>query len=308
MSIPSGAQPEPQNPQPQASQPAPSSPPAQGQQHTVRSIHYTLSYVAQNAERGPKGAIVLLHDLPGGAFVWDAVMPPLAGTGRAVYAFDMLGFGQSDHPWPSDTSSWGQADCLSYALEALNLTEIVLVGHGLGGAVAQVLATRLARARVARLALINSYAYQHAYAADWPLSDMEKRHDPDLPRQTKLADLISELRAKVPVATTQPIGQARLDAYSNEWNSHVGLEMLYQHIRLMKPDYINAVASDVKALQIPIMLLWGGRDQVTPPALGQRIAAENPHATFQRITEAGHLILDDAAPAVAQALSEFAAR
>ncbi|HEX3269731.1 MAG TPA: hypothetical protein VHR15_03705, partial [Ktedonobacterales bacterium] len=34
---------------------------------TVRSIHYTLSYLAQNSERGPQGAIVLLHDLPGGA-------------------------------------------------------------------------------------------------------------------------------------------------------------------------------------------------------------------------------------------------
>src|SRR6476660_6023804 len=86
---------------------------------TVRSIHYTLSYLAQNVERGPQGAIVLLHDLPGGAFAWEGVLPGLAAMGRANYAFDMLGYGQSAHPWPSDTSNWGQADCLQYAFEAL---------------------------------------------------------------------------------------------------------------------------------------------------------------------------------------------
>src|SRR6478752_7271834 len=64
---------------------------------TARSIHYNLSYVVANEAAGPRGAIVLLHDLPGGAFVWDSVMPMLAATGHAVYAFDMLGYGQSDH-------------------------------------------------------------------------------------------------------------------------------------------------------------------------------------------------------------------
>ena len=52
----------------------------------VRTIHYDLSYLVSDAERGPKGAFVLLHDLPGGAFVWQNVMPTLAATGRAVYA------------------------------------------------------------------------------------------------------------------------------------------------------------------------------------------------------------------------------
>jgi pimeloyl-ACP methyl ester carboxylesterase len=111
----------------------------------VRSIHYSLSYIVQNPERGPKGAIVLLHDLPGGAFVWQRVLPALAATGRAVYAFDLLGFGQSGQPWPADTTIWGHADCLTYAFRTLGLTEITLVGFGLGGGVAQTLATRLYR-------------------------------------------------------------------------------------------------------------------------------------------------------------------
>ncbi|HEX8997369.1 MAG TPA: hypothetical protein VF812_15185, partial [Ktedonobacterales bacterium] len=46
-------------------------PPAAARRDTVRSIHYVLSYTVSNPERGPRGAIVLLHDLPGGAYVWE---------------------------------------------------------------------------------------------------------------------------------------------------------------------------------------------------------------------------------------------
>ncbi len=273
---------------------------------TVKSIHYRLSYAVQNGEAGPHGAIVLLHDLPGGAFSWDGVMPGLAGSGRAVYAFDLLGYGQSELPWPSDTSNWGHADCLQYALRALGLTDILLVGIGVGGAVAQVLATRLYRSGVARLVLINSYAYQTAYAPDWPLPDMLKRHDPDLPRQTKLDQLLGELRQALPQAAVKPLPAARVKMYLDEWNSELGKEMLFQHIRLMLPNYTNSVSTHVELLDIPLLLVWGERDTVTPVGLAERIARANPNARLQVVPNAGHLLLDDAPKAVASAIAGFA--
>jgi pimeloyl-ACP methyl ester carboxylesterase len=272
---------------------------------TVKSIHYTLSYVVQNPQAGRGGAIVLLHDLPGGAFSWDGVLPGLTATGRAVYAFDMLGYGQSERPWPSDTSNWGHADCLQYALRALDLSDITLVGIGVGGAVAQVLATRLAREQVSRLVLINSYAYQLAYAPDWPLPDMLKRHDPELPRHTPLDQLLGELRATLPRGAVNPLPDARLGAYVNEWNSEIGKEMLFQHIRLMLPDYTNAVSTNVELLDRPLLLLWGERDTVTPVSLAERIARANRNARMQVVANAGHLLLDDAPGAVASAIAGF---
>jgi pimeloyl-ACP methyl ester carboxylesterase len=266
---------------------------------TVRSIHYTLSYLAQNPERGPQGAIVLLHDLPGGAFAWEGVAPGLAASGRAVYAFDMLGYGQSAHPWPSDTSNWGQADCLQYAFEALKLTDITLVGVGLGGAVAQALAN------VARLVLINSYMYSTAFAPNWPLTEMAKRQDPEAPHHTKPEDLLADLRATLPHGAAKALPDARLDAYTNEWQGKVGMEMLFQHVRLMRPDYVNSVSTDLELWRKPILLLWGDQDSVTPLSLGQRLAAANPNARLEVLRGAGHLALDDAPGAVAQLVSDF---
>src|SRR6185312_12283020 len=185
-------------PPPPAPSPAPpaqaSAPATASLRGIARSIHYNLSYVVANEAAGPRGAIVLLHDLPGGAFVWDSVMPMLAATGHAVYAFDMLGYGQLDHPWPSDTSIWGHADSLLYAFQGLKLSEVTLVGIGQGAAVAQVLANRLFRENVARLALINSYAFETAFAPNWPLPDMAKHQDPEAPHHANIEDVLDDLR------------------------------------------------------------------------------------------------------------------
>src|SRR2546421_10329168 len=178
-------------------------------------IHYNLSYVVQGAEHGTNGAIVLLHEIPAGAFAWADVMPQLAGANRAVYAIDMLGYGQSDHPWPADTSNWGHADALSMLFEQLNLTNIVLVGHGLGGAVAQVLATRLSRERVAALVLIDTNCFEHSFAPNWPLTEMKERQDPDAPKQIKVEDMIADLKETLPNGSNkrQPL-QAVMSDYS----------------------------------------------------------------------------------------------
>ena len=278
--------------------------PARG---TVRSIHYTLSYLTVNPERGPRGAIVLLHDLPGGGFTWEPTLLALAGTGRAVYAFDMLAYGQSSHPWPSDTSIWGHADCLLYAFERMRLSEIVLVGLGLGGGVAQVLATRLFESGVARLALVDSYAYEYAFAPNWPFPEMAAHQDPEAPHHAQLEEVLSDLRTTFPNGSAHPeaLTPERLERYVNEWNGEVGKHLLFQHVRLMVPSYQNAPASDLRQLRIPVMIVWGERDSVTPIALGERLAREIPAARFERIAGAGHLVVDDAPDVVGRLLADF---
>jgi pimeloyl-ACP methyl ester carboxylesterase len=269
-------------------------------------IHYNLSYVVQGAEHGTNGAIVLLHEIPAGAFAWADVIPQLAGANRAVYAIDMLGYGQSEHPWPADTSNWGQADTLSMLFEQLNLTNIVLVGHGLGGAVAQVLATRLSRERVAALVLIDTYCFEYSFAPNWPLSEMKKRQDVDAPKQTKVEDLIADLKETLSNGSYNPQRfQSFLSDYIEPWNSELGKEVLFQHIRLLIPGYTNSVSTDLKELGKPVLIIWGQNDQQVPLKFAERLHREIPGAELVIVPEAGHLILFDAPDAVASALSNF---
>ena len=269
-------------------------------------IHYNLSYVVQGAEYGTDGAIVLLHDILAGAFAWSEVMPQLADTKRAVYAIDMLGYGQSEHPWPADTSNWGHADSLSILFEQLNLTNIVLVGHGLGGSVAQVLATRLSRERMAALVLIDTNCFEHSFAPNWPLTEMKKRQDPDAPKQIKAEDIIADLKETLPNGSNNPQRfQAFMSDYIELWNSELGKEVLYQHIRLLIPSYTNSVASDLKRLGKPVLIIWGQNDQQNPLKFAERLHRDIAESELVIVPDAGHLILFDAPDSVASAIVDF---
>ncbi|HEX7736176.1 MAG TPA: alpha/beta hydrolase [Ktedonobacteraceae bacterium] len=278
------------------------------ERRSARVIHYNLSYVVQGAAYGTDGAIVLLHDLLCGAFSWDGIQQQLAGLKRAVYAIDLLGYGQSDHPWPADTSVWGHAEALALFLEQLNLTNIVLVGHGMGGSVAQILATRLSASRVVSLVLIDTICYDHAFAPNWPLADMKKSQDPELPNTVDHAELEKDLRANVPNAVVNTRAFAKvLDQYVEPWNSHLGKEVLYQHVRLLVPYYVNSVSSDLKALTIPTLIIWGAQDQQNPLKYAERLHREIPASQLVVIPNAGHFVLFDAPDQVASELNNFIA-
>jgi pimeloyl-ACP methyl ester carboxylesterase len=272
----------------------------------ARSVHYNISYIVQGAEHGTDGAIVLLHDIPAGAFAWEGIIPQLTGLGRAVYAIDMLGYGLSDHPWPADTSPWGQADVMALLLTKLNLTNVILVGHGLGGAVAQILATRLYRTHTAAVVLIDTLSYLHAFAPNWPLPDMTKLQDFDAPKHTHLEDMIRDLRATLPNAVQDPtrFGDV-INNYVDPWNSELGKEVLLQHIRLLIPSYVNAVSSDLAVLGKPILIVWGEQDEQVPIKYAERLHREISGSQLVTVPNASHMILFDAPAAIANAISNF---
>lgn len=279
------------------------------ERRSTRVIFYNLSYIIQGAEHGTDGAIVLLHDIIGGATAWRDVLPQLAATNRAVYAIDMLGYGLSDRPWPADTSIWGHADALAFFFNQINLTDTVLVGCGIGGGVAQVLATRLDRERVASLVLVDSTCYEYSVAPDWPLPDMKKSQDPDMAKQAKVEDMMRELRETVPNGSQNPDRfKEIMEEWIEPWESELGKELLYQQIRLLLPSYSNSVASDLKVMRKPTLIIWGENDRQIPLKLAQRLHHDIPESRLVIIPGAGHLILFDAPGQVASALADFVGR
>lgn len=83
--------------------------------------------------------LLLLHGLASTCHIWDLVAPQLAAAGHRVVALDQRGHGQSDKPDDGYDFATIVADDLA-AIESLELTRPVVIGHSWGGNVAVELA------------------------------------------------------------------------------------------------------------------------------------------------------------------------
>lgn len=111
-------------------------------------------------EEGEGEPLVMLHGLPTSA-IWRRVMPILASKCRCM-VIDTLGLGDSVAPLDHDFSMNGQADMVDAFLKAKGIERFSLLGHDLGGAIAQILATRDPD-RIDKLILADCPAYDN-----WP--------------------------------------------------------------------------------------------------------------------------------------------
>lgn len=107
----------------------------------------SLSY-DEYGERG-RPAMVLLHALGVHKSTWDGVAPQFAATHHVV-APDLRGAGRS--PWPGEYTYELMRDDVLALFDALDLSEVTLVGHSMGGTVACLVAEE-SPSRLARLIL-----------------------------------------------------------------------------------------------------------------------------------------------------------
>ncbi|HQT88703.1 MAG TPA: alpha/beta hydrolase [Acidiphilium sp.] len=89
---------------------------------------------------GAGPTIVLLHEGLGSISMWRDFPQALAQvTGCAVFAYDRIGYGQSDIgtlPWPLDYMTIEALEVLPAILQAAGIERVILVGHSDGASIA----------------------------------------------------------------------------------------------------------------------------------------------------------------------------
>jgi non-heme chloroperoxidase len=99
--------------------------------------------------------VVFSHGWPLDADMWEYQMAFLASRGFRVVAHDRRGFGRSSQPWSGyDYDTF--ADDLAAVINALDLKNIVLVGHSMGGGEVARYIGRHGTKRVAKAVLIGA--------------------------------------------------------------------------------------------------------------------------------------------------------
>ena len=115
---------------------------------------HRIAYTRQ----GRGSAIALVHGIPTSRHLWRNVIPLLAASGHEVLAIDLLGYGDSDKPSDADLGIQAQSEIIFQALSALGWKRATIVGHDIGGGIAQLVAINHPEI-LDRLVLIDSILY-----------------------------------------------------------------------------------------------------------------------------------------------------
>ena len=256
-----------------------------------------LYYYAAGS-RGAGEPVVFVHGFATSGHLWRDVVS-LMPAGRRLVVFDLLGHGRSDPPGRRPLGLGAHAERLVALLDALGITSACIVGHGVGGGVAQALALRQP-ARVSRLALVASVAFDR-----WTSRDVRiARATLPIMRHLPPAWLLSMVRAELERGYADPVRATHaIDRYARPFATESGRDALVRHIAALDTRESSALGTRLGELAIPVRVIWGAQDPFLPLPLGQRLADAIPGATLDVIPDARHFLPEDAPRQVADSLT-----
>lgn len=254
--------------------------------------------------------LVLLHGLSDSSHTWDLVAPKL-GCSRRVLMPDLPGHGRSSRPDATYSIRWYARTLVAW-MRSVGLSELDLVGHSLGGGVAQRLLIELHRLGVAgesglphvrRLGLVASGGLGREVA--WLLrfaaatGAVERIGQPFMDRGTRLGMRILGGEFKKPDRATlgrlnDRAGSAR--ALSRTLGASVGLDG-------QRPHFLDH-AHELPKLP-PIAVFWGDRDRVIPVSHVKDASTFLEGITVRRFERAGHYPHRECVPQFLPALMKF---
>lgn len=245
-------------------------------------------------DAGP--AVLLVHGIPTNHRLWEDVVPVVSQRAR-VLAVDMLGYGDSPAPEDRPVDLAAQAAVLLGLLDTLGLDRVVVVGHDLGGGVAQILAVT-ASDRVAGLGIVDGVCYDgwpvpmvRVMKAGWPLLER-------LPADVLTSALRPGLRT---LFAHQDRAAPFLDRFLEPWRRPGGPRLLGRHLRSLDSVYTQTVAPFLPRLRMPAEVVWGRQDHQMKPRYGKRLAQDIPDARLTWVEDAGHFVPADRPDVVAEA-------
>ena len=230
----------------------------------------------------PRPAVLLLHAFPLDARMWDGVAPAVEEAGYDVVAPDL----------PGEELELGFP---AWARRVLGLVEgpFVPVGSSMGGYLAFEL-WRQASDRIPAMALVGTRA-----TPDSPEQRLARDDSIRLLGEAGREPFWEDLAPRIFAEGVDPAVVARAHELTLE-QPITALVTVQETIR----DRVDSRPT-LATIDVPVLVLVGDEDRLTPPADAEAMAAALPDARLTRIAGAGHLAALERPDAVAAELLAF---
>jgi pimeloyl-ACP methyl ester carboxylesterase len=248
---------------------------------------HRMHYLAEGPRSGP--VVVLVHGLGGRAEDWSNLSPFFARAGFRVYMPDLFGYGRSERPRDFSYSVRDQANAVVDFMNALGLKQVNLGGWSMGGWIVQIIAASHPET-VKRLMLFDSAGI---YAKpDWNTNLFMPRTPGDL---DQLEALLMPHPPRIPGFVARDI--LRISA-RRRWVTQRALNTM-----MTGKDTTDGLLPE---LTIPVLILWGKEDHITPLDLGKKMQQLIPRSELLVYDGCGHLAPGQCASAMGPTVAEFA--
>ncbi|MDO9435188.1 alpha/beta fold hydrolase [Hydrogenophaga sp.] len=227
-------------------------------------------------DEGHGAPLLLLHGVGGCADAWD-IQRPLLATGRRLIAWNAPGYAGSSVFAAENPVLDDYAAAVMSVLDALELDQVDVLGHSMGGLIAARFAA-LAPERVRRLLLADCSSGHRGY-------DVHQRSQILATRLTQDAsDPWVYARARAPKLLSTAATPSQVEEAS-AMLARLRQPGFGQAARMVSSSDLFEFASEIKA---STLVICGSEDGITSPALNQQIADAIPGALYASIDGAGH--------------------
>ncbi|MBO6757598.1 MAG: alpha/beta fold hydrolase [Roseibium sp.] len=244
-------------------------------------------------EAGSGPAVVLLHGIGGGASSWTYQLAGLSSQYRMI-AWDMPGYGTSEALTHASFS--GLAEALLRLLDHLQLDAPHIVGHSIGGMVAQ----ELAAIHPDRLRSLVLSATSPAFGrpdGDFQRTFIAARLGP-LDAGKTMADVARSVIPELIGDAPDPEGTALAEDCMSRVPAGTYGSMMQCLVTFDRRETLGSIA-------VPTLVLAGEKDTQAPAPMMEKMAGRIPGAQYVCLKGAGHLANMEQPDAYNAALLDF---
>lgn len=222
--------------------------------------------------------LLFLHGLGGGHHAWDRQLPYFSAHGFASHAWDQPGYGHSPSVEPYDFEQVTAA--LKRLIDSLGGEPVVLVGHSMGGFVAQEAYARFPQSIKALVLGFTSPALGGG-SEEFVRQFIAARVAP-LDEGKSMAELAALLMPAMRGTISDPKGLAHAQGIM----SGISAQTYRKAVRLLTTFDRK---KELNNISVPTLLIAGSDDKTAPPQVMGKMAKEIPAAEFVVLKGCGHL-------------------
>jgi 2-hydroxymuconate-semialdehyde hydrolase len=246
---------------------------------------------------GEGPAVLLLHGFPTSSYLWRREAWLLAQRMRVI-APDLLGYGESDKAGDADLSEPAQVGYMLEFLDRLGIRELAVVGHDLGGAIAQMLALD-GGVEVEALILLDTACFDA-----WPTEPAQRlRAVPPDRRTAVVAERAVRQTFAEGVAHHERLADDAVHSYVRPWLANPAA--LFRAAGAVTGKGLAGREADLADLDMPTLVIWGEEDPYLSADLAERLGEAILGSAVALLPGCSHFVTEDAPQTVGPLIYEY---